>query len=199
MALNESAAVVAAGGYMFFGDVGTELPDDWETANLNSATPLAGLESVGFTSLEDLPEFGSDGGDTETLGSWERRVMRVQQTETSTDYLVFQAYQFDSNILSMYWGQGNITPGRFGVSEVGARKVEKSFTMVITDGAVRVAFHAPRASFQREDSLSLATDAFSQWPIRATWLNYESQDLFAWYGDAITVPGPVDEPAGLTA
>lgn len=191
MALNENAAIVAAGGYMFFGDPGTPFPEEeWETADLNvtDPAPLTGLESVGFTSLDDLPEFGSDGGDSETLGSWERKVMRVQQTETSTDYLVFNAYQFDTNVLSMYWGLGEVSPGKFSVREVGARKVEKSFAMIITDGVTRVAFYAPRASFQREDSLSLATDAFAQWPIRATWLNYENAPLFDWYGEGITVP-----------
>lgn len=194
MALNDNANVVAATGFLFFGDVGIQVPANWEDANL-AANPseLVGMENVGHTSLEDLPEFGSDGGDSETLGSWQRKVLRQQQTEASTDYLTFQPYQFDRNVLEMYWGIGETTAGRFDIVEVGARKLEKSFLVVIVDGAVRVAFFAPRVSFSREDSLSLSTENFAQWPIRATFLQYQDQPLLSFLGDEIQ---PADtEPA----
>jgi len=105
-------------------------------------------------------------------------------TEAVADYLTMQLHQFDESTLSLYYGpNASSTPGVFGVKAGARTTVEKAVLVVIVDGDVRVGFYAPRASIRRDESIQLATDEFGAFPIRATFLAYETANLFEWISE----------------
>ena len=67
---------------------------------------LTGWKSVGHTSRGTLPEFGFDGDSTEVRGSWQKKKLREIQTDDPIDYLSVVLHQFDSDALSLYYGDG---------------------------------------------------------------------------------------------
>ena len=132
-----------------------------------------GWEQIGHTSRDELPEFGFDGGDTETRGTWQNESLREVTTEAAADYMTLQLHQFDSRAFELYYGANtSATVGVFGVSSTTAAPVEKAIWMLIIDGTTKVGFYAPKASIRRDDSISLAVDEFASLPIRATFMKY---------------------------
>ena len=120
-----------------------------------------------------MPEFGFDGGDTETRGTWQNESLREVTTEAAADYMTLQLHQFDSKAFELYYGANtSATAGVFGVSSTTASPVEKAIWMLIIDGTTKVGFYAPKASIRRDDSISLAVDEFASLPIRATFMKY---------------------------
>ena len=132
-----------------------------------------GWEQIGHTSRDELPEFGFDGGDTETRGTWQNESLREVTSEAAADYMTLQLHQFDSRAFELYYGANtSATVGVFGVSSTTAAPVEKAIWMLIIDGTTKVGFYAPKASIRRDDSISLAVDEFASLPIRATFMKY---------------------------
>jgi hypothetical protein len=132
-----------------------------------------GWEQIGHTSRDELPEFGRDGGDTETRGTWQNESLREVTTEAAADYMTMQLHQFDSKAFELYFGANvSTTPGVFGVSSTTAAAVEKAIWMLIIDGTTKVGFYAPKASIRQDDSISLAVDEFATLPIRCTFMKY---------------------------
>ena len=89
MAMNDVAVVTASRGFIFTAASGTTAPTP---AVIDAYTPgatLANWTSVGHTSVEDLPEFGFDGGDTETRGTWANKALRSVETEAIVDFVTF--------------------------------------------------------------------------------------------------------------
>lgn len=200
--MNDNAVLTAGSGWVFLAPANTASPTDVQISPLTggfvpSAIPVAWVP-VGHTSRDDLPEFGSDGGDSEVRGSWQVASLRQVVTETPVDFVTLNLLQFDNDTLALYYGQANPMASasrRFRVATSSTGTVEKALLIVIVDGLTSVGFYAPRASFKREDAISLATDDFGQLPVRATFLQgYSGTDtapnrtLFDWVGGAIVVP-----------
>lgn len=144
------------------------------------AKPL-GWTPIGHTSNDDLPEFGYDGGDSETKGSWQKKVLREITSEAPVDYITVNALQFDEQTLELYYGknaskQANV----FGVEAPGAEGVEKAFLLVMKDGLFKIAFSAAKASVRREESISLENDDFAALPLRATFVKHPGRHLYEW-------------------
>ncbi len=186
MALNESAVITAAKGYIYTAPVGTAAPT---AAQISAHDPLTGFtewENIGHTARDELPVFGFEGGETETRGSWQNAVLREVVTEAASDYVTFNLLQFDDTALGLYYGAENPStdPGVFAVADAPSGTVNKALLIVIVDGDVNVAFHAPKVSIRREDSLELAVDDFAYMPLRATFVkNDGSPYLFAWISE----------------
>ena len=182
MALNNDAVLTAAKGYIFTAPVGTVAPTPAEVDAFTDGSTLAGWDNLGHTARDELPEFGFDGGDTETRGTWQAEALREVTTEAAVDYVTFNAHQFDPDVLELYYGAENTSsdPNVFGVRSPNSKSQERALLIVIVDGDHKVAFYAPRVSIRREEAITLAVDEFAVLPLRATFLTPESGDLFQW-------------------
>ena len=197
MAENDNAVLTAGKGYVFLAPANTASPTDLEVSPLTGGFDPTALDEawapIGHTSRDDLPEFGSDGGDTETRGSWQKSSLRQVVTETAVDYVTLNLLQFDNESLELYYGVANAADAgakRFRVVGSPSGTIERALLIVIVDGDESVGFYSPKSSFKREDAISLATDDFGALPVRATFL--EGTDgvagdpvLFDWIGGEI--------------
>ena len=141
-------------------------------------------KQVGHTSRGDLPEFGTDGGKTETIGSWQNEALREVQSEAATDFVSLWLLQFDTESFELFYGKNaSKTAGVFGVSGGVQKPLEKAILIIVVDGDERVGFYAPKASVKRDDSIQFATDDFASLPIKATFLSYGSAPKMEWISD----------------
>lgn len=189
MSLNESAIFTAATGYVYVSSVGFTKPTPAEITGHDPQTGLTGWTDLGHTSREDLPEFGFEGGDTETRGTWRAAALREVVTEVAVDYVIVRLHQFDDEGLALYYGVDNAssTAGEFAVGNTTTATVERSLAIVMEDGADRIGFYAPRVSVRRDDAIEMGVDEFSVLPIRATFLKNEGAgdtNLFTWINSA---------------
>lgn len=186
MAHVDAAVITPVLGYGFIAPVGTARPAN---ALITSYVPMddqhfPGYSSLGHMSRDDLPSFGFEGGDTEVQGTWSNTNFREVTTEVRSDYVTFNALQFDEQILGLYYGTTDTpdTDGIFEVDNAPTSAVEYALLLVMVDGPRRVAFHAPRVSLRAEDSMEMEIDSFAAFPLRATFLKLTGQPLFSWFG-----------------
>lgn len=206
MALEDKAVFTAATGYILTGEVGTVVrPTPAEVQGFTSLTGLStGWTQIGHTSADELPEFGFEGGESETRGSWQKKVLASIIPEAAVDYVTMQLLQFDDEAMSLYYGTANqsLVAGEFAVGGEEAAASLRALCMIIVDGTRKIAFYAPKASIIREESISLATDEFGALPIRATFLDPDDTDesamghRFAWIAGDVTLLNPDVVPAG---
>lgn len=196
MARIDTAVYTAPYGYFYLGEVGSVTPTQAEIQNFDPAVGLTGKEEWGHTSRDDLPEMDSDGGDTETKGSWQNEALRTIVTEPRIEFMTFNSIQWDIPSLERYYAQANPADAPAGTYVVDQPdgNLEGSLSLVIVDGDFRIGWHAPRVNFRRDDAPSFATDEFSALPIRATVLRNGSDPLQYW----INVPGAAT-PAAVAA
>lgn len=140
-----------------------------------------GWEPVGHTAEEELPEFGYEGGESESKGSWQKKNLRQVSTESPVDYVTIKAQQFDLETLEMYYGKNaSKVKNVFGIDDPSSNGVDKAFMIVMVDGLFKIAFSAAKATVSRDESISLATDDFSTLPLRATFVKHPGRHLFEW-------------------
>lgn len=146
---------------------------------------ILGWEPIGHTGQDDLPEFGYDGGDTETKGSWQKKTLKEIVSEAPVDYVTIKALQFDEKTMELYYGKNaSKTPGVFAIDDAGQSGVERAVMIVIVDGPFKIAFTAAKASVRRDESISLSTEDFSVLPLRATFVKHPGRHLFEWTAPA---------------
>lgn len=189
MALDANALFTAAKGYVFVGTPGTAVkPTPTAISNFTEATGLgAAWTDLGHTSREDLPEFGFEGGETETRGTWRAAALREVITEQAVDYAVIRLHQFDDEGLALYYGVENnsTVKGEFEVLDAATSTTERSLCIVMEDGPYKIGFYAAKASIRRDDSIEMAVDEFSVLPIRATFLKPDTGGMFSWINEDI--------------
>src|SRR5690606_18639778 len=75
-------------------------------------------DNLGHTSREDGLTITRDGGDSETVGTWQNASLR-ERREPSVFAITAYLHQVDNNVLSLYFGGGDTSePGVFGVTDV---------------------------------------------------------------------------------
>lgn len=180
----DSAVITPGTGFIFVAAPGTARPSD---ALITSYTPMddahfPGWTSIGHTSRDDLPQFGFDGGDSSVLGTWSNASFREVVTAAPSDFVTFNALQFDEQVLSYYYGVTDAAAGDgvIEVTDAPTTTINKALLVIIVDGPRRVAFHASSVSLRREDAIQLATDAFAAFPLRATFLKLPSTPIYSW-------------------
>lgn len=140
-----------------------------------------GWEPIGHTDEEELPEFGYEGGETEAKGSWQKKNLKEVSTENPVDYVTVKALQFDPATLELYYGKNDSNiEGVFGVNGSAKGGVEKAILIVMVDGLFKIGFSAAKSSVRRDESITLATDAFSTLPLRSTFIKHPGRHLFEW-------------------
>lgn len=182
MALNDNSVVLPAVGYIYVAAVDTVSPTPAAIEAFDPVTGFVGWTQLGHTSRDDLPVFGFDGGDAETLGSWQNASLRRVTTEAAQDYVTFNALQLDEQILSYYYGVSNpgSVVGKFDVPDGAGSGIETALLIVIVDGDATIGFHASKVSIGREDSIELAIDEFVAVPLRASLLKSGVLPMFSW-------------------
>ncbi|UBI10051.1 phage tail protein [Corynebacterium coyleae] len=150
-------------------------------AGVTLLSKASGWEPIGHTNNDDLPEFGYDGGDSETRGSWQKKVLKTITTETPVDYVTIKALQFDTDTLEYYYGKNaSKVDNIFGVDTANASDVERAVLIVLKDGIFSIAFSAAKAGLRRDESISLESDDFATLPLRATFVKHPGRHLFEW-------------------
>lgn len=180
MAFIDDSVLVAATGYIYTAPAGTEADLEGFDPENFGITDASEWDPVGYTSEEELPEFGFEGGDSEPKGSWQRKNMRQIVTEAPIDYVTFRPQQVTPETLEMYYGKNAATePGRFGINVTG-ELLERALLIVLKDGDTIVGFTAPKTSIGRDEAIALATDDFANFPVRATVEKMAGKRLFEW-------------------
>ena len=170
-----------------FGDPAT-MTASTATVSVTSAYP--GWVNIGHTSREDLPEFGFDGGDTETRGTWQNAAVKEVITDVTVDYVTMNLHQFDEDNLELYYSQENNASApvnQFWVTDAATATLESALLIVIVDGAAKIAFYARKASVRREEAIGMEVDNFAVLPVRATFLKDGNYELYRWISTTIPV------------
>lgn len=197
MAQDDLAVLTAARGYVFVAPTNTASPTDSAIDTYVAGAVPAGWTNLGHTSRDNLPEFGFDGGDTETRGSWQTDTLKQVVTDPAVDFVTVKLLQWDNTTLELYYGVTNAaTTGaaRFTVASGVTSLPQRALLIIVVDGTERVAFYAPATSIKRDDSVSLAVDAFGELPIRFTVLSTGtdgsggSGTVFSWIGGEVVAP-----------
>lgn len=193
MALVDDAVFTAATGYIYTGVVDVAPPTQQQIFDfVDETTTLTGFTIIGHTSRDELPEFGFDGGDTETRGTWQKAALRTVVTDPAVDYVTFQLVQFDADTFELYYGSENTATevGTYSMVGTPGGETEQAILIVIVDGDNKIAFYASNTSLRRDDAISLSVDEFGAMPMRATILDRVSASTkpkLAW------IPG-IDTP-----
>jgi hypothetical protein len=156
---------------------------------VTTTTPGWAWVNLGHTSRDELPEFGFDGGDTETRGTWQNEALKQVITDPAVDFVTFNVHQFTEECLSLYYGVPNnsATVGVFSVAGASTAVTERALLIVIVDGSTKLGFYAGKTGIKREDAISIAVDEFAALPLRATFLKAGTSDLFSWISTDIAV------------
>ena len=193
MALNDGAVFTAAYGYIYTNAVGSDAPTEqaiFDFVGDTGITTPVGYTIIGHTSRDDLPEFGFDGGDTETRGTWQNEALRTVLTEAAVDFVTFNLVQFDKDTFELYYGQENVAtgPNSYALNGSPGGATEAALLIVIVDGANKIAFHAPKVELRRNEAITIAVDEFGALPMRATFLKNTGDPLFQWIPGVDTTP-----------
>lgn len=167
MALIDNAAVVASGGYIYVAPTATAKP----TEITDPLSPGVDWESVGHTSLDEMPEFGRDGDEPSTLGSWQNKKLRVINPDV-TYTVTFNSVQANETTYQLYFGAGASATQADGSFRIPAspQAQEKALLVIIVDGDQYLPLWHPRVSLLGSDAVSTATDQFVTFPITGTFL-----------------------------
>ncbi|WP_405944756.1 hypothetical protein [Streptomyces sp. NBC_00932] len=167
MALQDDAPIVPGTGYVFMADPDTAKP----TTITDPLNPGAGWINFGHTSRDDMPEFGRDGDDPTTLGSWQNAKLR--QTSPDVTYSVtFSSIQAATDTYQLYFGAGGeaVQPdGSFRIPASPTPQV-RSLLMILVDGTNFVPLWHPRVSLLGSDAVSLDVENWVTFPITGTFL-----------------------------
>ncbi|QPB09771.1 major tail protein [Streptomyces phage Shady] len=186
MALDNDAVVVPGTGYVYLGTANTTAKP---TGSFDPLAPGTGWASIGHTSLENGIEFGRDGDDPETLGSWQNPKLRTTNPDV-TYTISLAALQASKETYELYFGAGpGATVG--GVFKIPAKPnaQSKALLIVIVDGEQMLPLYFPNVSLLGSDAIAMDPAALLEFPIKGTILAGTDGSL----GDidAFVAPGPV--------
>ncbi len=174
MALSDSSVVVPGTGFMYLAPSATPKP-----ASLTA--PAAPWVNLGHTSREDGLTITRDGGDTETLGTWQNTALRERRDPTTFAITAF-LHQVDNTVLELYFGPGDVAvAGEFGVGSASAT-TEKALFVRIVDGANQVSLYVPKVSVGADDDVEVDVENFLAFPVRASVLQVTGSNLMTFFG-----------------
>lgn len=151
------------------------------TVTVSRTSEGVAWDPIGHTGEDELPEFGYEGGDTESKSTWQKKALKEVTTEAPVDYVTVKALQFDPATMELYYGKNaSAEEGVFGVENPGQSSVEKAILIIMVDGDFKIAFSAAKASIRRDESISLSNEDFSTLPLRATFVKHPGRHLFEW-------------------
>lgn len=135
--------------------------------------PPTGWVTIGHTDPEDLPEWDSDGGDSEMKRTWEMENAR-EVSEPQTDWFVAKPLQYDNEVLSLYLGGGDSSKPNVFTAPATRGRIEKSALIVWIDGGNVLGECLERTSVRGDGPRENAIDDWSKIPLRFTRLSSPS-------------------------
>ena len=178
--LIDSAVLIPGTGHMYTAPAETAMP-----ANLTA--PASPWEDLGHTSRDDGLTITRDGGDSETIGTWQNPSLRERRDPTTFAITAF-AHQVDNEVLQMYFGPGDISvAGQFGVTSSTAT-IERAMYIRIIDGTNEAGLYLPKVSISSDDDVEVDVEGFLAFPIRMTVLQVTGSNLMTWLGAELGAP-----------
>lgn len=190
MALNDNAVVIPGTGRVYFAPPGTERPTDIDE-------PGYPWEDIGHTSSDNNFKITKDGGDSNILGTWQNPALR-ERRDPVTFALTFNLLQISNEVLSLYFGGGDVTEaGVFGVNTTPSAQ-ERALFVVVVDGDVSVPLYAPKVSVASDDDVEADVEKFLEFPVRATILGVTGSNLMEWLGDDLGLRSSEQQTVTIT-
>ena len=122
--------------------------------------------AVGHTSLEEILNITSEGGDATTIGTLQNKSLRTTYSARQ-ETINFTLQQFDESALKLYYGS-NATVGASGEVQVPTNPTPTvcSFLAVFIDGDNVFAIYAPKAEVFRASDISVSdTESLAGLPL----------------------------------
>lgn len=161
-------------GYLYVAPVGTAVPS-------SLTAPVWPWDSLGHTSLDNGITITRDGGDSNTLGTWQNPVLR-ERRDPVTFALTANLLQVANSTLELYFGGGDKTvDGVFGVP-ITPTPQERALFLRIVDGTREAPIFIPKASIASDDDVEVDPENFLEFPIKATILGVSGQSLMQFFG-----------------
>lgn len=184
MSLDDSAVLLPGTGHFLIGNVAAAQPvlADLTAFAADTSDLPTGFTDLGHTDLDQILTFGQDGGDTTVKGSWQNKSLREIVTTETVDFISAKSLQLDNTVLSLYYGGGDATgTNTFEVPDSGT-PTEKALCLIMLDGTTPVAIYASKVSIRRESEIEVASDDFTKFPLRFTFLKNASDPKLVWIG-----------------
>lgn len=170
MALNNDAVLKVGTGDFYTGEIGAEVPVDL----LN---PGVEFEHMGHTSIDDILNSASEGGEITNLPSLQNPNLR-QSISARTESYNINLHQFDERAMKLFFGansevtlDGHVRPAKNPVP------TEVSWLFVFRDGDRVGGIYAPKASIIRGDDFSISdTESLQRLNLRITPLIHDTNE-----------------------
>lgn len=195
--LNPDNGLIAGRGVVLLGAVGAAPPaiTDLETyaftEGLDDSALPSGWSTFGDTHPEDLPEFDADGGDMTMLSTWAfPNVREIPDGDPKVNFFTVNAIEFNNDTMNLSEGGGTAEDGIFWAP--GTPVPTQSGVVVVfidtSNGEVK-GYHAPKMNIRGEGGLALASDDWTQIPLRFTEVSHPgAKGPHAWIGHGFTAP-----------
>lgn len=166
MAFNKDALLKLSTADFFVGPVGTALPTD---VSSDTALTTAGFKNAGYSSIEDILSWETEGGERTTLGAIQAASLRESVSASIRSFIV-NFLQWDTETLKLFYGANAVVQanGIVSVPET-SEPTEVAVFARLQDGRNTGGFYAARASVLGEGDISISdSDSLSQLPVRFT-------------------------------
>jgi len=170
VALNDLATLVINTGNYLTAPVGTPMSADL-------TAPATPWENVGHTSLSDIFNITSAGGDATVIGTLQNKSLRTSYS-TRTESMAIVLQQFDTEGLKLYYGSNApvLADGSVGVP-MNPTPTVVAFQAIFIDGDHVFAFYAPKVEIFRGADLSLSdTESLAGLPLSVKPMAYNTND-----------------------
>jgi hypothetical protein len=188
MAVTDAAVLLPGKGHLLTGTTGAAKPalSDLTAFAADTSVLPTGFTDLGHTDLDQILQFGTEGGDTSTKGSWQNSALREIVTVAKVDYMIIKSLQIlDNAVLSLYYGGGSAATANEFAWPDNPTPTEKAVCLIMLDGVVPVALYASKASIRAESELEFASDDFTKAPLRVTFLKNGSNPRAVWIADRL--------------
>lgn len=167
MAQIDSEVVLPGTGYVYLANPNTAKP----AAPFDPLSPGTGWDAIGHTSLENGIEFGRDGDDPETRGSWQNPKLRTTNPDV-TYSLTLNALQASADTYKLYFGAGDGAVQADGSFKIPAKPVAqaKAVLIVVVDATQMLPIYFPNVSLLGSDAITFDPTALLEFPITGTIL-----------------------------
>ncbi|MEW1550950.1 hypothetical protein [Streptomyces tsukubensis] len=167
MAQKDNEVVLPGTGYVYLATPNTAKP----TAAFDPLAPGVGWDAVGHTSLENGIEFGRDGDNPETRGSWQNPKLRTTNPDV-TYSLKLNALQASADTYRLYFGAGPGAVEPDGTFKIPAKPIPqpKAMLIVVVDATRMLPIYLPNVALLGSDAVTLDPTALLEFPITGTIL-----------------------------
>lgn len=170
--MNDNAVLKVSGADFYVAPIGTPRPIGADELK----EPASPWEAVGHTSLENIIEITSEGGERTMLGSLQKSSLR-ESISNRVESFGLNLLEWTIKAMRYYYG-ANVVVTEDGAIEVPTEPVpaEMAFLVVLRDGENVAGFYAAKASIFRNADIAVAdTNSLSALPIRVTALTAEGK------------------------